>query len=290
MKKFIIASIILIASFIVFKNWEQSCHEKYENPFPYDLHYRYISGESPRIIICMHGLCGNYKIAKHLKSQGDIKESLVSFNFPDHSIQLGHFDPAKTTFGSIDELLPALFVFKKVIIDCKTKNVDFYGFSAGSGALINTIKVLSSSEYDHDLRKIGINQTEKDLILQAIQNGFVILDCPLRSIEEIIAFRGSSPELEAIGERYRKNNLRPIDSIQSFENLSLRIILGFCSNDDIISNRDDKLFTNLIKKYNSKGTTFVVQDKKGRHSSYHKGLWDLYINEVKTNPEPNTSL
>jgi len=280
MKKLIIASVILISGFLVFKNWEKSCHEKFQNPFPYDLHYKYIPGEYSRTIICMHGLCGNYKIAKHLISQGDIKESVVTFNFPDHSLKLDNFDPTKTTFGSIDEILPAVFVFKKVIIDCDIKNVDFYGFSAGSGALINAIKVLNSSNYDQELMKIGVNSEAKHKILNTIQNGFVILDCPLKSIDEIIAFKGLSPALQFIGERYRKNGFIPIESIKSFENLSLKILICFCANDEIISNRDDQLFADLIKKYNSLGTTIVVEDKTGKHNSYHKILWDLYRQEL----------
>ncbi len=280
MKKLIIASVILISGFLVFKNWEQSCHEKFQNPFPYDLHYKYIPGEYSRTIICMHGLCGNYKIAKHLISQGDIKESVVTFNFPDHSLKLDNFDPTKTTFGSLDEILPAIFVFKKVIIDCDIKNVDFYGFSAGSGALINAIKILNSSNYDQELMKIGVNSETKHKILNTIQNGFVIFDCPLKSIDEIIAFKGPSPALQFIGERYRKNGFIPIESIKSFENLSLKILLCFCANDEIISNRDDQLFADLIKKYNSLGTTIVVEDKTGKHNSYHKILWNLYRQEL----------
>ena len=54
------------------------------------------------------------------------------------------------------------------------------------------------------------NDKEKCIPLTAIQKGLVVLDVPLKSIEEIIDLRRSSDELEILAKNYRKNRLRLI--------------------------------------------------------------------------------
>ena len=75
----------------------------------------------------------------------------------------------------------------------------------------------------------------------------MILDTPLKSIEEIIDFRGSTEELERLAKNYRDNHLRPIDSIESLRGLSLDILLHFQEKDKILSNRDDFLYIEKLQ-------------------------------------------
>lgn len=240
-------------------------------PFDYDLHLTALPGKSPKTMICFHGSGANYKLIEFLKDHVGLEETLVGFNFPDHDF--ANKDPKSASFGSIRELLPALYVLKTYVIDKGMDQIDLYGFSAGGGAVINTIAILNTSLYDQDLEKIGISMKEKRTILQAIQKGRIILDAPLKSVEEIIEFRGPSEDLVAFAHQYSENGLRPIDSLKYLINLSLHITLYFENPDEILSNRDDDLFIERLQKYNSKGTTKVIIGSDGGHSSAHSAIW-----------------
>jgi hypothetical protein len=186
------------------------------------------------------------------------------------------------SFGTIDELLPALYMIKHTVIDEKKSSVDLYGFSAGGGALINTLAVLNSSKYDAQLKKVGIGSLEKKKMLFAIQNGLIILDAPLKSIEEIIDGRGSTEELERIAKQYRNNDLRPIDSLQLLKGLSLRVLLYFQKNDEILFNRDDQLYIKRLRAGQPNGRIHVVMGEEGGHNTPHMPLWNYYFSHFET--------
>lgn len=250
----------------------------YGHPFDYDLHLTYFMENSPKTMICFHGMGGDYRVAEHI--HGRVSETLISFNFPDHGFIPGVSDITKTTFGTINELLPALYVLKKAIIDEGRGQVNLYGFSAGGGALINTLKVLNSSTYDVDLAKIGITSAEKALILDVIQRGHIILDTPLKSIAEIVAFRGATDDLMAARKRYHENGMEPIESIEQLDNLALNIVVHFQNPDETLSNRDDELFIDRLKKHNTKGTTTVIIESDAGHRLPHPSLWRYYSVEA----------
>lgn len=252
-----------------------------DHPFDYNLNLYSIPGKNERTMICMHGYKGSYQIAKTLKELKMIDATLVSFNFPDHNLREGRDDASKATFGTINELLPALYVIKKHVVDEGLKAIDLYGFSAGGGALVNLIAALNSSKYDAELKRIGIAGQEKKMILDAIQKGIVVLDAPLKSLEEIIALRGHSPDLEFVAHNYQKNGLRPIDSLEKLKGLALNIIVHFQESDEIIYNRDDHLFLERLQKANTKGNTSVVIANDGGHNVPHVSLWKCYSQKVK---------
>lgn len=167
-------------------------------PFEHDLHLFSIPGANASTMICFHGYGANYQIAEEIKKLGFVRATLVGFNFPDHDLQQRDYSPEKATFGTIQELLPAAYVLKKYIVDNQLDTIDIYSRSAGGGAFINLIGVLNRSIYDKELEQVGITKKEKTKILEAIQRGIIILDVPLKSVEEIIDFRGSTPELEIL--------------------------------------------------------------------------------------------
>lgn len=244
--------------------------------FDYDLHFSCIPGNPSKVMICFHGYGGNYRIAYRVKEHAGIDETLISFNFPDYDILQRKLNPEQMSFGTIEELLPSLYVLKNIVIDYGMDEIDLYGFSAGGGAIINAIGVLNTHTHDQSLQKIGIGEQGKQTILKAIQRGYVILDAPLKSLEEIIDLRGSSYELEVIAQRYRENQLVPIESLQYLNNLSLQIVVHFQKQDETIFNRDDHLFIERLKKYNESGNTFVVLGDDGGHSAPHPSLWQYY--------------
>ncbi len=253
----------------------------YIHPFNYDLHLSSIPSSNVKYdleaIICFHGYGGDYRLTEEIRQQVEFDKLLVGFNFPDYGIQEGTYDPEKAAFGSIRELLPAIYTLKEYAVAKGIKRIDLYGRSAGGGALINTLAVLNTAFYDVDLKKIGITIQDKTTILRAIQNGVILLDVPLKSVEEIIDLRGTTRELEILAAAYKMHDMRPIDSIRHLTGLPLNILLYFEEGDEVLSNRDDELYIQLLKKANSLGTTKVIFGNSGGHSIYHADLWDAYV-------------
>lgn len=136
--------------------------------------------------------------------------------------------------------------------------------------------ILNSNRYENELNQIGIGLEEKKHLIKAIEKGIVILDVPLKSIEEIIDARGNSKEFEFLANNYKKNNLRPIESVEGLNGLKLNILLHFQENDEIIGNEDDALFIERLKKANKNGKNTVVIGNEGSHLSFHRSLWDTY--------------
>jgi hypothetical protein len=269
MKKWI--AVVLLLPFLCFGNPSAT------SPFDHDLHLSSIPGTSKRVMICCHGYGGNYKIAEYIKNLNVTDATLVSFNFPEHDIaERTDYDHNHASFGTMKELLPALYVVKQYVIDQNLKSIDLYGFSAGGGVVINLIAVLNTKTYDAELQQIGIGEREKTKMLQAIQKGVVILDAPLKSVEEIIALRGGTEEMEVIGKNYHTHGLRPIDSLNSLKGLALHIILCFQHKDEILSNRDDNLYIERLMQVNAHGRTSVIVADDGGHSGSHVSLWSLY--------------
>lgn len=242
-----------------------------EFSFPYDLHLTTIPGKQPGVMITAHGMAANYQIAESVQTD----KTVITFNFPDHDFFERGVTFTQTTFGTVDEILPLLHVIYKTAVIDGQRNIDLYGFSAGGGAIINALGALNSNRFDPNLAQIGIGQKEKNIMLQAIQNGVIILDAPLKSMQELIDFRGTSPDLIRVRERYCRNDMDPIDSMRYLEGLSLNIIVHFQVPDEALSNRDDLLYYNRLKHYNS-GKTELVRGNDGGHYSFHKTLWDFY--------------
>lgn len=241
------------------------------HPFNYDLGVKVLPASEPNanVMICCHGMCSDNRIGDVMRTYPSIKDNhLVSFNFPDHGMSDDAYNPNKTTFGTIEELLPILYILKKIVVDAHIEAVNLYGFSAGGGAVINVVAALNSNI---DLRRVGISPEDKLQILSAIQKGRIILDCPLKSIEEIMAFRGSSYNMKVLAQRYQHNEMRPIDAVQKLSNLN--IVLHFQSPDEVLSNRDDALFVQRLREANAQGTTLVIVGNEGGHNAYHASLW-----------------
>lgn len=267
-----IIAILILTPFLAFG-------QSMNYPFNYDLYISTLPRDNNRIMICLHGYGDNYQIATSLKNLKCIQATIISFNFPEYDIKQGRkYDPKKATFGTIHELLPALYVIKKVVFDENATSVDLYGFSAGGGALINIIGVLNTTTYDPKLKEIGIGTIEKQKLLSAIQKGIVILDTPLKSIEEIIDFRGSTEEFEILAKNYRDNHFRPIDSLKRLQGLSLDILLHFQEKDEILSNRDDHLYIEQLKAIQP-NTTIIIEDDGG-HLTAHQSLWQSYLKKI----------
>jgi hypothetical protein len=251
-----------------------------KSPFSYNLGIKILASKQKHasIMICCHGYGANNQIADAVYSTNAVKDHIVSFNFPDY--ELRNYDPNKSTFGTINELLPLLYVVKKCIIDGQQEKIDLYGFSAGGAAIINMLAVLHHDTYDNKLNEIDVSADYKKKIITAIEKGIIILDCPMKSAEEVIDACDASEEIEMqefeiLAKRYAQNHMRPIDAVQKLKGLHLNILLYIEKPDDILGNRDDQLFIERLQKANS-GKTEVIIGSSGGHNTYHKLLWDRY--------------
>ncbi len=228
------------------------------------------------VTITLHGSGANKDIGRRLKERGLLRGPVIIFNFPDHDIpNWNTYDFSQSTFGTIDELLPPLFLMKQCL-DHGIDKISLYGFSAGGGATVNLLAVLNSEKYAHELERIGITHNDRGMILEAVRKGLVLLDCPLKSADEIIAARGAEKGLVECDRHYRLNEMRPIDRLDGLEGLDLNILLYFELNDEVLSNRDDQLFIDRLKTYNAGGATTVVTGSTGGHNKLSQPLWDEY--------------
>ncbi|HVW99816.1 MAG TPA: hypothetical protein VHA52_05215, partial [Candidatus Babeliaceae bacterium] len=204
-----------------------------------------------------------------------VSDHLIGFNFPDYNIT-PFMDHTNSSFGTINEVLPLLYLIMRCIVDLKLSSINLYGFSAGGAAIINALAVLNQTIYDQSLKKIGISSIIKKRMIRALEHGLIVLDCPLKSVEEVIEIRGSSPDLEMIAARHIANNMRPIDALFLLKGLRLNIILSFQVPDHTINNRDDTIFINRLRKVNKHGLNHIVIAHDGGHSSFHTTLWNYY--------------
>lgn len=288
MKLKILLLYVLTSLFLYPENKEfiQIFCARQNHPFNYNLDLKLIPAQqkTDQYMICFHGSGANNKIADTLKTYNVIPDNVVSFNFPDYDNDKLEDDPTVSTFGTIQELLPSLYVLKNVIIDGELRSINLYGFSAGGGVIVNILAILSGTRFESELLNIGITKGNKEQILTALQNGLIILDCPLKSMDEILEFRGGKNAqfdyiLQTYAQRYSQNNLRPIDSIAHWNNLNLNILLYFEVPDEKLSNRDDELYVNAMREHNH-GITHVVFDCNGGHCKKHEKLWEVYSNLI----------
>lgn len=252
-------------------------------PFDYALNASAYQGRSKdeEVLLVLHGYGASFRTGEELNRYRVLPQHILSFNFPDYGNAPDTKKPEETAFGTVNEILPVAYLLKVLLIDNGLEKVHLYGFSAGGGALINTIAALNGRTCDKALSRIGINAPEKQQLLAALQRSRIILDRPLKSIEEIIAFRGSSHELAVLAARYRQHAMRPIDALAGLQGLRLNIMIHFQQSDEVLSNRDDREFLKRLKTYNSPGSTCIISRKTGTHTDFSLALLRAYAAFIK---------
>lgn len=243
--------------------------------YPLNIHFYPSQNSNANVLVMLHGYGGDYSIASVLQTYGGTQDHLISFDFPDHNNFERKLDLHSTTMGTIQEILPVIYVLKTLAVDAGVKTLNVYGFSAGAGALVNALAVLNTTRYDTELSKKGITSNDKKIILKAIENGWVLLDAPLKSMDELTESNQMS-EFNLLAKRFIKNDMRPIDSLKKLEGLKLNMIVYFEVPDEAVKNRDDDLFAKRLKEANTHGQTIVLKGHAGGHLSYHTLLWNTY--------------
>lgn len=267
----------IFAQAITVDTLQKAVQSQQSNLFSHSLGIKLIPAQQKDagITICCHGYGSSCEIGAVVHSFKAIPDHLMSFNFPDYDCIRRKLKVHQTAFGSIDEILPLLHIIKVCVIDAGLDTINLYGFSAGGGAIINLLATLNRPTHDAALKKIGIDSEHKKKIIAALEKGSIVLDCPLKSMDELLEVRGSDPDVIILAQRYRDNNMRPIDAINMLQGLKLTILVHFQMPDEMIGNRDDKLFIDRLKAAN-KGITKSVIASEGGHNTYHASLWREY--------------
>ena len=242
--------------------------------FGYSPEYELLHNKDTRdsIMITCHGYGVNKQIAQIAAPQ--VALPIATFNFPDHDIG-DDFDVHKSSFGTIDDYLPLIYLLQAVV-KSGIKKISLYGFSAGGGAIITTLAILNTPTYHRELMRIGINAEEIQEILTAISQGLIILDAPLKSISELLTTRPQDTIFQVLAKRYKNNGFEPIDCLDKLKGLTLSFLIYFEKGDEILSNRDDKLFYQKLKAVNSSGKTQLLTGRDGGHNGFHRKLWAAY--------------
>ncbi len=264
--------IIFIIFFTVFYSMAM---QNNSHPFSYDLDLKIINNNSAdEVTVCCHGYGDSNAFVDTVKSYNIFDHALLGFNFPDHHIN-DSCDHSSIAYGTIKEILPLLYMLKECVDTYNFSKINLYGFSAGGGAIINALGVLNTYIHSDELLNIGITKEIAEKILGRLQNGLVILECPLKSVREIIDLRGTSKNLALMAKNYDTNKMNPIDTIERLKNLNITVLLYFENPDEVIGNRDDELFINKIKNITSI-SLHVLTGSYGGHCAYHKNVWDKY--------------
>lgn len=276
MKKLLIYLLMIISNIYPISKSELQNLLKQNHPFSYDLGIKVMPGKQTNsgVTVCCHGYGSSCQIGEVVHSFKAIPDHIVSFNFPDYDCIRRKMTVEQTVFGKPEEIMPVLYLLKTLVIDGGVDTVSLYGFSAGGGAIINVLSFLNQTNHDHALKKIGIDAEGKKKIIAALKKGIIILDCPLKSMDEIMHFRPGN-DMNILAQRYRDNNMRPIDSIALLKGLDLTILVHFQNPDEMIGNADDALFIERLKNTNA-GKTYSVIASEGGHNTYHKSLWNEY--------------
>ncbi|MCH9610377.1 MAG: hypothetical protein S4CHLAM81_04620 [Chlamydiales bacterium] len=264
----------LIALVATTKLFALSYHQL-EEAFPEDMLWEG-NGE---VMLCMHGFGMDKTISYFVHDMQVAPYHLVGFNFLDHGDNINIEHPEKLSFGTVHELIPIVDRLKKCVLELQEERIHLYGFSAGGGAIVNLLAALKWHRFSEEF---GLSFEQMDLILAAIENGSVILDCPLRSVEEIVeVLEPDNRYLIEIGKIYTKNELRPIDTLLKLDGMRLNLLLVLATPDEILSNRDDALFIERAKWVNRLGKTVVVMASEGMHIPCLPSLVEGYQRLIK---------
>lgn len=224
---------------------------------------------SAEITITCHGYGANKDIGYMVAERLDTP--ILTFNFPDHDID-DDFDIHTSSFGTIREYLPVVFMLK-ACVENGVSRINLYGYSAGGGAIINALAILNNPKYHESLVAIGVGDHDRVAIAQAVSNGLIILDTPLKSVTEILSIRPSEEAMQILAVRFSANGFEAIDVINQLAGLKLNVIVYFEVPDEILSNRDDELYFQKLKEVNKAGITQLVIGYDDGHFGPHEPLW-----------------
>jgi hypothetical protein len=247
-----------------------------ENPFSYNLDVRYSSGTNQTVLLCNHGFGGNSQSVIN-RVRPNTSDTIIAFNYIDHDFSHETGDDTKTVIATPLEIMPLIYILKKLVVDNNISTLSLYGYALGAANIIYAIDMLTTQTHDDFLKSFNITESDKTSIMQALRKGTILLDVPFKSVEEMIAMHGPTKILQMYKERAAKFNiLSPLDTLGKLKNLGVTFLLFFDNKDEEFSNRYDSPFVKNLLEANSNGTNIVITTDNGGHSAIHRILWRVY--------------
>lgn len=142
------------------------------------------------VALFCHGWGGNKYEANVWQG---IQKPIITFNFAD-AVPKMILKLHKSNFGQLPDVITMLYVlnqWKNVLKESGTftkSRITLIGYSRGGATVVNALNVLHNRDKAHDkaLKKIGITEQDRGELLQLIQQGELILHCPLTDIPATI--------------------------------------------------------------------------------------------------------
>lgn len=271
------------------------------------------SQTTKKINVYLHGWKGN--------KRSNLRKSLftapaVIFDFPDakrdNKVSLRH-----ASFGQKADIMPTVFVLDAIVQSGLAQQINLIGFSRGGATAINTIALLNKPQrYKKELSALHISNSQCHEILQALKQGIVILDCPLKEVCHGIAQQVQKYRTSFIGTtyedltefnsivRYIKNCLlagidyacyialeymifplctryapwkeQPMNTVDDWPSESLTTIIRYDACDHMVSNNGDVPFYQKIHNKNPLRTFLITSNQCG-HCSHCQDLFNLFM-------------
>jgi pimeloyl-ACP methyl ester carboxylesterase len=237
-----------------------------------DLEYIYPKNRSfeQSITLYLHGWGDIKNSARLLKKFSTVlDDNIVTFNFPDARPIIGKI--TQSSFGQLSDTLAAIYAAHATLQEFNLTSLNIFGISRGGATAINMLALLNDQElfskHQASLRAIGVDQEARKKILQAVQNGTITLDIPLRSMKH-------TPMPLALAQQitlYDAKGWESIDMVKRLKGLYLTSLVHFQHDDAIVSNKNEAEFFFYLA-INNPHTTYLVMGNDGGHLHTHNAL------------------
>lgn len=245
--------------------------------FGYNLEIEYQHGcghqyhKTPkRAILYLHpwGVIGlpHKRSSDLLRRYNVLPGDVITFNFPDAGWRLP-FPFYYSSFGQLSDVLPALYTLAYAYDYFDVNAIDIFGYSRGGAVAINMIAVLNDTQgtYDHVLAYIGIDTEKRKKLLELIEKGSLVLNCPLADTNATLKMYSSMVrKFFSRVTQYKVDGLQALQSVQLLQGLSLKVLLHFQYHDRRVFNIKDAELYGAFKQQNPQ-TTFLVLGNDGGH-------------------------
>lgn len=257
-----------------------------------------------RKTICLHGFGDNKSgpiRAKKDFGSAHLPGDIITFNFPDAATKKG-IPTSKSSLGQWPDMQAALYVLT-AMHNCGEKSIGINGHSRGGATAVNMIAALAdqTNKYQEKFAALGIDTAKKTALLQMLQNGHVVLECPLTEVRAVIrhqvaqssvgsslshwfgpwlasgCIRASASSVDycasAVVRKYRPWQEQAIKSVAKWQNAKIPTIVHFQRDDtrgcgdEVLGNEHDTEFMTRLSASNGATHTRVHTGYDGGHNS-----------------------
>lgn len=259
---------------------------------------------SLRKTVYFHGFGANKEAAfdiKHYHGAKRLPGDIVTFNFQDANN--GAMNTSHSSLGQWNDIKVALYVLKK-LHDSGEKEVGITAHSRGGATAINMVAALinQAGRYDERLKALGIDAATRISIINMLQRGHVVLECPLIDVRAAIqnqitqssnswfgAWIVPSVIVESLAyssavsvnyvaplvlQEYRPWAEQARASAKEWKDANIPTIVHFQEKDEVLGNNYDIDFFNALETANGQDYTHFHKGDDGGHNSSFNSFAD----------------